>query len=159
MGELEIVQDHIRRPGPVDMMPLIEDLGIEYREDDFRYDLTTECGRGGYRITVNRNLSNQRKQFAAAHGLAHYLLHRDIISKNGGIHQDTLFDDKRMSGGGISDEYQAQANKFAIQMLMPLHRIRALLAKGMNDVVLLAEEFGVSVKAMEIRLGTIRRAA
>jgi len=92
---------------------------------------------------------------AAAHGLAHYLLHRDIIAKNGGIHRDTLFDDKRMSGGGITEAYQAQANKLAVQMLMPLQRIRNLLKAGQNDVVLLSDEFGVSVKAMEIRLGTI----
>tara|TARA_Y100001968_G_C19050148_1_gene568747 strand:- start:155 stop:631 length:477 start_codon:yes stop_codon:yes gene_type:complete len=155
MGELEIVQDHIRREGPVDMQLLIEDLGIEYGEDDFRNDLTTECRRDGYRIKVNRHLSDQRKRFAAAHGLAHYLLHRDIIAKNGGIHRDTLFDDKRMSGGGITEAYQAQANKLAVQMLMPLQRIRNLLKAGQNDVVLLSDEFGVSVKAMEIRLGTI----
>lgn len=160
MGELEIVQDHIRREGPVDMQLLIEDLGIEYSEEDFRDDLTTECRRDGYRIAVNRHLSDQRKRFAAAHGLAHYLLHRDIIAKNGGIHRDTLFDDdKGMSDGGITEAYQAQANKLAIQMVMPLKRIRNLLKAGQNDVVLLSEEFGVSVKAMEIRLGTMQRAA
>lgn len=155
MDELEIVQDHIRREGPVNMQLLIEDLGIEYGEDDFRDDLTTECSRDNYRIVVNRHLSNQRKRFAAAHGLSHYLLHRDVIAKNGGIHRDTLFDGKKMSGGGITEAYQAQANKLAVQMLMPLQRIRNLLKAGQNDVVLLSDEFGVSVKAMEIRLGTI----
>lgn len=103
-----------------------------------------------YQIKVNRHDSPARQRFTLAHELAHFLLHRENIGD--GITDDVLY------RSSLSDQREAQANRLAADILMPLElvrreaRVRADLPRD-ELVAELAELFSVSTVAMEIRLG------
>jgi len=105
---------------------------------------------GEYVIKVNKNDSARRQRFTVAHEIGHYLLHRDEIGD--GITDDVLY------RSSLSDRREAQANRFAADLLMPqklvdewMDRARAL--KVDNVITFLADKFNVSEAAMKIRLG------
>lgn len=103
-----------------------------------------------YRIKVNRHDSVPRQRFTVAHELAHFLLHRDLIGS--GITDDVLY------RSALSDYKEAQANRLAADILMPIEAVsrEATKRKGLPDgqvVSELSKVFGVSATAMEIRLG------
>ena len=105
---------------------------------------------GVFVISINRHDSSRRQRFTVAHELAHFLLHRDHIGN--GIKDDVLY------RSGLSDSREAEANRLAADILMPTSLVkRQLIAHGgiaTEDVVAtLADEFGVSDAAMQIRLG------
>jgi Zn-dependent peptidase ImmA (M78 family) len=75
--------------------------------------------------------------------------------QNGGRanrHTDKLFGgDQPTSASGIKPHHEVQANRLAAQILMPAARVRERFGAGMS-VEQLANHFGVSRAAMEIRL-------
>jgi Zn-dependent peptidase ImmA (M78 family) len=106
--------------------------------------------RGGFVISINRHDSPRRQRFTVAHELAHYLLHRDQIGS--GIKDDVLY------RSGLSDSREAEANRLAAQILMPIvqvgEKLKAYGGIATEAVVSnLAADFGVSEAAMRIRLG------
>ncbi|UYK80393.1 ImmA/IrrE family metallo-endopeptidase [Xanthomonas sacchari] len=105
---------------------------------------------GAYQIKVNRHDSPRRQRFTLAHELAHFLLHRNEIGD--GISDDVLY------RSSLSDQREAQANRLAADILMPLDAIRkeAKSRENLQRAQLieeLSEVFSVSTAAMEIRLG------
>lgn len=101
-------------------------------------------------IKVNRHDSDRRQRFTVAHEIGHYLLHKDQIGS--GIEDDVLY------RSSLSDRREAEANRMAADILMPMELIDAALeraeALGIEDVAsYLADEFEVSETAMKIRLG------
>ncbi|MCK6232821.1 MULTISPECIES: ImmA/IrrE family metallo-endopeptidase [Stenotrophomonas] len=103
-----------------------------------------------YQIKVNRHDSAARQRFTLAHELAHFLLHRAEIGE--GISDDVLY------RSSLSDQREAQANRLAADILMPLELVRretqARAGMSRADLIAdLAELFSVSTVAMEIRLG------
>ena len=163
--ELEIVKDHMRDE-PVNVAAIFADLGVEYVEDRILSGESgwIECLDGKFKVMVNESESAQRKRFTAAHELAHYLMHRDLLCREGKLnrHTDRLF--------GVSAEHnrdapfqrrhEVQANKLAAQIIMPASRITEVW-NAMEDrppvsrIPALAEKFDVSKAAMEIRLKTL----
>ena len=132
---------------PVDVFGLANALGIEVTEkflDDERSGCI-EKGQNGYIITVNKSHSPARQRFTVAHELGHYIFHGDLIEQ-GTIKDDKLYRDARV--GGI---HEAQANKFAANLLMPDKLIFKLLASGINTIPELARALKVSEHAMRIR--------
>lgn len=101
-------------------------------------------------IKVNRHDVKARQRFTLAHELAHYLLHRDLL-KNG-IQDDVLYRSKQ------SDKVEAEANRLAADILMPLNIVLKLVEKNKEEIngELLYEEIadvmGVSKTALKIRL-------
>jgi Zn-dependent peptidase ImmA (M78 family) len=105
---------------------------------------------GGYKILVNKHEPAYRRRFTAAHELSHFLLHRDVIGS--GISDNVLY------RSTLSDSMEAEANRLASDILMPLAAVKSarkdlMVAKIADAVSPLAAMFAVSEEAMRIRLG------
>ena len=161
MSEIDIVYDHINAPGVVDMRELAQKLGITYYEDQMGYDAQISIDRNYHaRISVHHALNGQRKRFAAAQMIAHYILHRDLIAKDIGALNVSVFDTSALvRTPQLAPHHMTQARKFAIQMMMPQKRLKAAIASGQDNDEQLAAEMGVSTSAMTIRLNGLRKAA
>lgn len=158
-NELEIVARSLNE-APVKLQSIFDDLDIRYEElwmDDGASGSITRQG-DKFAVTVNVTESETRKRFTAAHELAHYLLHRDLMSSNGDrmhSHTDRLYgapDDNPASP--FTRQHEVQANRLAAQIVMPGPLVRAKYA-DCQDTATLATDFGVSKVAMEIRLKTL----
>jgi Zn-dependent peptidase ImmA (M78 family) len=158
-SEMSIVARHLAS-APVDLGAIFEDLGIEYDEERMDDGVSGSITRNGDKFTVAVNLleSSNRKRFTAAHELAHYLLHRDLMHVDGGKmnrHMDRLFgapEDNPASP--FTRQHEVQANRLAAQIVMPAALVRAKFA-SQKDAARLADDFGVSKAAIEIRLKTL----
>lgn len=156
MEVIGIVSDHIRLPGAVNILALAEALGIDYFEDDISDNVTICISRERTIIRVDRHLPEAQRRFAGAHAIAHYILHSDILANSREVHRDTLFgDNKRHSGGSITDNYQKQANKMAVQLLMPVARLHALMTEHSGDPEAIAAEFDLPVEMVKIRIDAL----
>jgi IrrE N-terminal-like domain len=105
---------------------------------------------GRFRIRVNRYESGERQRFTIAHEIAHFLLHREHIH-NGIV--DTV-----MYRSSLSSSREAEANRLAADIIMPMPRVMEELRSlgGKRDeatAVVLARAFKVSLPAMKVRLG------
>lgn len=104
---------------------------------------------GNFVIRVNRFEPKERQRFTIAHEIAHYLLHRHLISK--GVVDSTLYRSK------LSSRLEAEANRLAADIIMPRDLVSQQLAEipvYVEDVdAYLAEKFRVSRSAMDIRTG------
>lgn len=95
---------------------------------------------------VDRSEPSVRQRFTAAHELGHFVLHRSQI---GGVLQDNYL----LRAEGMSNSQEAEANRFAADLLMPRELISEAISSGTTDVASLAKLFKVSEIAMSIRLG------
>lgn len=158
-SELSIVSRHMET-APVDLQAIFSDLGIEYQElwmDDGASGSITRKG-DSFAVAVNALESLNRKRFTAAHELAHYLLHRDLMQIDGDRmhrHTDKLYgapEDNPASP--FTRQHEVQANRLAAQIVMPGKLVREKFIEK-PSVADLATDFGVSKAAMEIRLKTL----
>lgn len=85
--------------------------------------------------------SNRRDRFTIAHELGHYFLH----------YLEPEVDGPRTFGRGERNRAETQANIFAAALLMPTEFFRQAHKRFGNDWWTLAEIFGVSPKAAEVR--------
>lgn len=158
-SEMSIVARHLEG-APVNLQAAFAELGIEYEEIRMEDGVSGSITRNGDKFTVAINLleSPNRQRFTAAHELAHYLLHRDLMHTDGGKmnrHMDRLYgapEDNPASP--FTRQHEVQANRLAAQIVMPAPLVRAKFATQ-PDVGQLAIDFGVSKAAMDIRLKTI----
>ena len=145
-----------RQTTPVDVEGLVTALGVDLHYAYLGPEVSgmiERCG-DGYRITINAVDPPTRKRFTIAHELGHYMLHRPLIG-------DGLDDDRAYRSTAVGQYHntavgpreETEANKFAANVLMPLHLINRLHANGVTDVKDLARELGVSEHAMSIRVG------
>lgn len=157
-SEFEIVRC-FQSADVVDLPALFDALGVTYREDALPNGISgsIELVDGRYVITVERRDGPQRRRFTAAHELAHYLLHRDMLSNGSKLHRDSLFgaDAARNEVVPFRPEHEVQANKFAADLLMPAAKIRNSFASGQRSLAELARRFQVSSQAMAIRLRSL----
>jgi Zn-dependent peptidase ImmA (M78 family) len=158
-SEMSIVARHLTG-APVDLKAVFADLGIEYREV-WMDDGASGCIiRNGDKFTVEINAleSATRQRFTAAHELAHYLLHRDLMHVNGSKmnrHTDRLYgapEDNPSSP--FTRRHEIEANRLAAQIVMPAALVRSKF-EAERDSSVLAGIFGVSKAAMDIRLKTL----
>lgn len=159
-SELDIVQDYMGDE-PVEPEKILHALNVDYSEEPLpagQSGYIQSLGDGRFRVVVNSNESPQRRRFTAAHELAHYMLHRDLLSQHGQMnrHIDCLFDGDACHDrpSPLHQRHEVQANKLAARIIMPASRIRHYEAQG-ESVAELAQRFGVSVAAMEIRFKTL----
>ncbi|WP_377277224.1 ImmA/IrrE family metallo-endopeptidase [Rhizobium sp. R86522] len=151
-SDMEVLERYLGRT-PINVIGAIRDLGIEYFEEplDDGVSGSIDLIDGKYEIRVNSNQSLQRRRFTAAHELAHYLLHRDLLRQHG--HLDRLFSSGQVvSGQTLSPAHEVEANKLAAEILMPERAVRDELVWSHYDIEKIARQFQVSVPAMEIRL-------
>ncbi|MGY0790916.1 ImmA/IrrE family metallo-endopeptidase [Azospirillum argentinense] len=155
----DIIKRFSRQP-PTDVESLADALSIPIIFDGRLPDTvsgklmrtTQHGGESGFAIVVNAKHGPRRQRFTMAHEIAHYALHRDLI-------KDEIVDNEMYRAKGISDEYEAQANSMAANILMPAELVRARYRQGDRSYSALARTFNVSEEAVKIRLKQLRIAA
>ncbi|HLP88195.1 MAG TPA: ImmA/IrrE family metallo-endopeptidase [Nostocaceae cyanobacterium] len=110
--------------------------------------------KDGYAIIgINANHHPNRQRFTIAHELGHFLLHQTV--SNIFIDSSLVFlrDEKASEG---TKRQEIEANTFAAELLMPelvlIEKAHNLPLDDDQVVKKLADEFGVSVQALTIRL-------
>ena len=151
--EAEAVIRKFQQTAPIQVVPVATELGLKVYSamswpDDISGMIIADKDRGGssgYAIFVNGNHAEVRRRFTIAHEIGHFVLHRSLIGD--GIQDDGLYRSK------LSSAVEAEANRFAADLLMPWQLINAATAAGKNTVEELAKYFRVSRSSMSIRLG------
>jgi Zn-dependent peptidase ImmA (M78 family) len=106
---------------------------------------------GEFVIRINRHEAKHRQRFTLAHEIAHFLLHRDRIIAEGGWSENILL------RSGQPERIEYEANRLASDIVIPSDLLaealegygRPITSEVIED---LAQKFGVSVAAMEIKL-------
>lgn len=160
-SEMSILARHMAK-APVDLKAIFSELGIEFCEV-WMDEASGSISRKGddFTVSVNSLESETRRRFTAAHELAHYLLHRDLMGDGERMHRhvDNLYGEGGDAGDVIfKREHEIQANRIAAQIVMPTALVKEKFATT-TDAGELAKQFGVSKAAMEIRLKTLGLAA
>lgn len=114
--------------------------GMIVRDDD-------EDAPSGFSIFVDRNEPSARQRFTAAHEIGHFVHHRHLIGEE-------MVDNYLLRAEGMTNRQEAEANRFAADLLMPHDKIAEAMEQGYRTVEQLADLFGVSKVAMGIRLGS-----
>lgn len=140
---------------PVRVGALARELGLDIKVTTLKPGISGEIGPDDnapsrYKIRINRHESKGRQRFTAAHEIAHFLLHKHLIGN--GLEDTVLYRSR------LSNVVEAQANKLAAEILMPISKVRMEAEKysQLDDeakVDKLAKVFDVSTAAMRIRLG------
>jgi Zn-dependent peptidase ImmA (M78 family) len=157
-SEMGIVARHLKR-APVDLKAIFDELGIAFEErwmDDGASGSITRSS-DSFTIAVNALESPNRQRFTAAHELAHYLLHRDLMGDGKKMHRhvDSLYGAGEQTGDVVFNRsHEIEANRIAAKIVMPKRLVEQEYAKT-TDAAILATRFGVSKAAMEIRLKTL----
>ena len=147
--EVERTVERHKKDCPLKIATLARDLGVGVKRTDQWDD--SVCGaivkdsNDKYTIWTNGKHPQNRRRFTVAHEIAHFVLHRDAIGD--GIKDDVLF---RSSLGGL---IEAQANRYAAELLMPDEHIEKCIKDGASSIAELAACMRVSKTAMSIRLG------
>ncbi|WP_163054989.1 ImmA/IrrE family metallo-endopeptidase [Acidithiobacillus ferrooxidans] len=147
-----VIREH-QRFYPVDVENLAADFDISVVRKDWPDNVSGAIGKDdrGYFIIVNGNHPKVRQRFTLAHEIAHYVLHRDQIGKDG-------IKDTWMYRSKISDPDERAANKLAAEILMPADLLgRAAVDNGLQlnerNLDALAQTMDVSTTALAIRFG------
>lgn len=150
--QMAVIQRH-QSEWPVQTVPVANDLGIRvYRMGGWPNHIAgmirkdaDEGGTSGFAIYVNAEHPVVRRRFTIAHEIGHFVLHRELIGD--GIVENTL-----LRAEGLSNRVEAQANRFAADLLMPWTLLKQAQDNGIVTIPELAEAFGVSKDAMSIRI-------
>jgi len=150
LAEVNAIQQH-QLILPVKVSEIARSLNLNVQAATLPAGVSGEIrpvGDGKFRIKVNRHDSKRRQRFTVAHEISHFLLHRDQIGD--GILDDVLY------RSTLSDNREAEANRLAADILMPVDQlIRELRRRpglsGRDLIEDLASIFDVSPAAMSIR--------
>jgi hypothetical protein len=147
------VISRFQNEAPVNVTGIAEALGLSVWESDAElpegvsgklFKDPFNGGVEGFSIIVRESDPYVRRRFTVAHEIAHFVLHRDQVG-------DSLADDE-LYRSGLSTRQEAQANRFAADILMPRNLINRYIKRWGIDAEALASEFKVSAAAMRIRL-------
>lgn len=153
---METALDKIKRAiesAPVNVEALIRSFGIELdKAANLDPEVSGEIahlGDGQYRISANKADHYYRQRFTLAHELGHYILHRDLIGS--GVDDNRAY--RSVKAGNfynknITDTHEAQANRFAANILMPDRLVRAEFEKCDGNIAIMSRKFQVSKEAM-----------
>lgn len=139
---------------PIKLGLLSKELGLIVKRATLPANISGEIKEqdGEVIIRVNRHDAQTRQRYTLAHEIAHFFLHRHLLST--GITDDVLYRSSQ------SDEIEAQANRLAADILMPIDIVKDLMhqhekLKGENFYQAIADDLNVSVTALKIRLSKI----
>ncbi|MCW8336641.1 ImmA/IrrE family metallo-endopeptidase [Vibrio paucivorans] len=138
---------------PVKVGALAKAFGIVVKSSTLAAGISGEIKkdeRSGYVIRVNRHDVKARQRFTLAHEIAHFLLHKDSIGD--GIVDDILY------RSSLSDTMEAQANRLAADILMPMPYVNKKMAelsqyREEERIEKVASLLEVSITALKYRLG------
>jgi len=154
-SDMSIVARHLKT-APVNLEAIFAELGVAFSKqwmDDGASGSITRTG-DAFAVAVNALESETRQRFTAAHELAHYLLHRDLMGDGHKMHRDTLYGGEQAGDVIFNRAREIEANRIAAQIVMPKTLVEQKYAET-KDAGVLAAQFGVSKAAMEIRLKTL----
>lgn len=139
---------------PVPVGAIAKELGAIVKKATLPAGISGEIKEyeGKCLIRVNRHDVKARQRFTLAHEIGHFLLHRELIGD--GIVDDILY------RSSLSDALEAEANRLAADIIMPLKLIDKSQEKfsGLKkeeQYEAIAAEAEISVTAIKIRLGII----
>jgi len=155
VDEKEIINRHTAQI-PVKVSRICNDFGLEIVTAPLPARISGEIRpvdslHSKFRIKINRYESGVRQRFTAAHELAHYLLHRNYIGS--GVVDTVLY------RSNLSSYLEAQANRLAADILMPINLIETYIRDRFtvhldeSDIEELSDTFQVSEVALRFRLG------
>lgn len=143
---------------PIPVENIIKCYGLQVVYDsDMEDDLSgyIEVSGNTWCIGINQYHSARRQRFTLAHELAHYILHRDQIQREG------RHTDKILLRDGENGDIEAEANHFAGHLLVPKQSLLELVANpNKRNISTLADAFDVSIAAIRYRAhqeGLLRR--
>jgi hypothetical protein len=139
------------RAAPVDVYGLARALGLEIKNVELGDDISGKIEKSwgsGYLISVNARHPVTRRRFTAAHEIAHFVLHRDLIGD--GIIDNAMYRSKK------GDEIERQANAYAATILMPAPLVFAKFRAGEKSFAGIAMAFEVSSEVAQIRMRELR---
>ncbi|MEI8390372.1 MAG: ImmA/IrrE family metallo-endopeptidase [bacterium] len=142
---MELMQKLSINSFPVDLKIILQNYNIELENTSFDNDDISGMlikNNEKYKVVVNQNHSQTRKNFTIAHELGHYFLHKDLKDK---------FEDRIFFRGAVSDNLEFQANIFAGELLMPEAEFKKQIQSGINTIEELAAYFDVSTLALRVR--------
>ncbi|MEL6645586.1 MAG: ImmA/IrrE family metallo-endopeptidase [Pseudomonadota bacterium] len=136
---------------PTDLIAVSEALGVPIYSTALAEGVSGVLVRdsgspSGFVIHVDKDEPAARQRFTAAHELGHFVLHKHLIG-------DRVEDNYLLRSEGLSNAVEAEANRFAADLLMPRAQIARAMEAGITGADALADAFGVSLTAMSIRLG------
>ena len=148
----ELMEQYSLKTIPVDLNKVLKKEKIEVAEKDFtEYENKVNKQISGMLyidgntklIFVNKRDNKGRQNFTIAHELGHYFLHGGKESSN------EVF----VSFRGDHNLREAEADRFAAELLLPAGRVREEYKSVIYPTVsYLAEKFNVSKQAMGIKL-------
>ena len=131
---------------PINISALASALGINVRyepmKDDDSGSLKKDKKSGRWIMTINSLHHPHRQRFTIAHEIAHRIRHA--------ANSDT-FTDKTFFRNGESNWMEAEANKFAAELLMPEDKFTLFIENHSAMVEDIALHFQVSSSAVRIR--------
>lgn len=134
--------------GRVDMDKLLGELGgtVDISSSLFGAEALTVRGEQDFTIHLPPATSDRRDRFTIAHELGHYFLHYLYPERENAV---------RFSRGG-SNRAETEANYFAASLLMPEESFKAAHQELGANPGALAARFGVSPRAAEVRIESLR---
>lgn len=131
---------------PLDVYALTAALGIKLlcipMKGDVSGSLNLSENKKDWMMTINALHHPNRQRFTIAHELAHFALHRS---------QQVEFVDQNFFRNGNSNSMEAEANRFAGELLMPEELFRKYVGVFDGDLEALAQHFKVSTLAIRVR--------
>ena len=133
----------------LDIVKLAESLGGAVYEVGYikmnGNSMIVNPDNNSFKIYVSASDGKRRQKFTIAHEIGHYCIHYlRNISKNP---QTTYYRTSVAAGG--HQEYEA--NVFAANLLMPENKFKQIYENCGHDLAIVAEKFGVSIAAAEVR--------
>lgn len=127
----------------LDIKTLLMKLNVSMKESDLGApDAILQIYNDKPIIWINSKATDDIKLYAIAHELGHLFLH-DISYQNDVVYKDIGF--------WNSFYLERQADRFAMNLLIPLNLLDNLISKGMKSSEDLSKEFGVSTFIMKNR--------
>lgn len=133
----------------IDISYVAKKLGLNVYSTSFENNAISgyiKFENGEKNIYINNTQSVQRQRFTVSHEIAHYILHRELLEKNGGT---------PMFRGGNSNLAERQANRLAAAILMPQTKVREMYQNQKKTIQEMAELFWVSYGAMANRISSL----
>lgn len=141
-----------------DLMKAIAEIGIRYIERPLPAPESGRIIRDGssFTIIVNSKLNAGRRRFSAAHQLAHYIMHRDLLPADASPHISQIFEDnpEESPDSRLPAFREKFAKQVAVQIFLPAEPIRTHHRDG-ETTEQLAARYKTTPAAMAIRLRTL----
>lgn len=131
---------------PLDVQALLSALGVELlsvpMKDEISGVLSRSDTKGVWIVKVNALHHPNRQRFTIAHEIGHYCRHR---------WQQNEFQDQNFFRNGDSNAMEAEANRFASELLMPEHVFKEKTRLFTGSIEAIAQYFKVSTLAVRVR--------